>query len=484
MQGSAEYLMAYVPGYEHDVFVSYAHVDDEPEPGETTGWVTTLVSFLKTRLACKLGRSDAFSVWMDHELLGHSSLSRQIIGTLERSATLIVILSPGYLASPWCQREASAFLNHLARRRESSSQVFVVRRDKIDGTEPEEFGDLTGYQFWVQDNLGTTPHTLGTPRPDPAERRYYDRVNDLVTELAEHLKSLRDPAQRGPQKVVPDERPTIFIAEPTDDLDEVHQDVKRYLQQAGLRVLPDCWYPRDPGSFRKAATRDLANCDVFVQLLSASVGKRTPDVPDGYTYLQLQMAESSGKPILQWRVEDLDTEKISDARHRALLERETVLAVGIEEFKRTIKEQVLKKKAPAPPKSIDAFVFVDREAEDSPLAEKVCEALKQYGAGYVLPERRGTAAQIRRELERNLVDCDALIVVYGSSDRGWVDEQLRQCRKAISKRDRPLQAVAVFEGPPETKERLNVNLPKMMTIDCRRGLDEVALNTFLSGLGT
>ena len=260
--------------------------------------------------------------------------------------------------------------------------------------------------------------------------------------------------------------------------------MKRYLQQAGLRVLPDCWYPRDPGSFQRAATRDLANCDVFVQLLSASVGKRTPDVPDGYSYLQLQMAESSGKPILQWRVEDLDTEKISDARHRALLERETVLAVGIEEFKRTIKEQVLKKKAPAPPKSIDAFVFVDREAEDSPLAEKVCEALKQYGAGYVLPERRGTAAQIRRELERNLVDCDALIVVYGSSDRGWVDEQLRQCRKAISKRDRPLQAVAVFEGPPETKERLNVNLPKMMTIDCRRGLDEVALNTFLSGLGT
>jgi hypothetical protein len=31
---------------------------------------------------------------------------------------------------------------------------------------------------------------------------------------------------------------------------------------------------------------------------------------------------------------------------------------------------------------------------------------------------------------------------------------------------------------------LNVNLPKMMTIDCRRGLDEVALNTFLNGLGS
>ena len=75
------------------------------------------------------------------------------------------------------------------------------------------------------------------------------------------------------------------------------------------------------------------------------------------------------------------------------------------------------------------------------------------------------------------------IVVYGASDRGWVDEQLRQCRKALSKRERPLQAVAVFEGPPETKERLNVNLPKMLTIDCRRGLDEAALSKFLNSLG-
>jgi hypothetical protein len=477
--------MAYVPKYEHDVFVSYAHVDDEPEPGETKGWVTTLVSCLKTKLAQKLGRSDAFSLWMDHELLGHAGVSQQITGALERTATLVVILSPGYIASSWCRREAGAFLSHLARRRESSSsQIFVVRRDKIDETEPEEFGEFTGYQFWVQDNLGASPHILGTPRPDPSDRRYYDRLNDLATELAEHLKSLRHLAQRGPEEVIPDQRPTIFIAEPTDDLDDVHDDVKRYLQQAGLRVLPDCWYPRDPGAFQRAAARDLASCEVFVQLLSGSVGKRTPDVPDGYAYLQLHMAESLGKPILQWRSEELDTGKISDARHRALLERETVLAVGIEEFKRTIKERVLKKAAQKPAKPIDAFVFVDWESEDSRLADQVCEALKQYGAGYVLPERRGTAAQIRQELERNLVECDAMIVVYGASDRGWVDEQLRQCRKAISKRERPLQAVAVFEGPPEQKERLNVNLPKMFTIDCRRGLDQVALNTFLTGLGT
>ena len=59
---------AFIPGFKHDIFVSYAHIDDEPLAGSDEGWVTTLVRKLKTRLAQRLGRSDAYSLWMDFEL--------------------------------------------------------------------------------------------------------------------------------------------------------------------------------------------------------------------------------------------------------------------------------------------------------------------------------------------------------------------------------------------------------------------------------
>jgi len=39
---------AFVPPFEHDVFVSYAHVDDDPAPGADDGWVSTLVGGLET----------------------------------------------------------------------------------------------------------------------------------------------------------------------------------------------------------------------------------------------------------------------------------------------------------------------------------------------------------------------------------------------------------------------------------------------------
>src|SRR5215472_19368892 len=94
--------MAFIPGYEHYVFVSYAHVDDRPfidaAAGleRASGWVSTLVRHLKNELAQKIGRSDAVSVWFDaNNLRGNHQLNDEIAARLERAASFVAILSPG-----------------------------------------------------------------------------------------------------------------------------------------------------------------------------------------------------------------------------------------------------------------------------------------------------------------------------------------------------------------------------------------------------
>ena len=57
--------MAYVPGYENDIFVSYAHVDNIPLSGISKGWVETFIDNLATKLAQKIGRTDLFKLWDD-----------------------------------------------------------------------------------------------------------------------------------------------------------------------------------------------------------------------------------------------------------------------------------------------------------------------------------------------------------------------------------------------------------------------------------
>ena len=90
-------MATFVPNYKHDIFVSYAHVDDLPLEGATQGWVTTLIHSIKIRLAQKLGRSDAFDLWMDQRLASNVKITSQI-----SAAILIVVLSPGYIASDQC----------------------------------------------------------------------------------------------------------------------------------------------------------------------------------------------------------------------------------------------------------------------------------------------------------------------------------------------------------------------------------------------
>jgi hypothetical protein len=116
----------------YDIFISYAHVDDEPLPGESSGWVTTLVAYLKILLARKLGRKEHFSLWMDHQLAGNVPVTPQILSALQKSATIVIILSPGYLASLWCRLEMNSFLQAVKQRVDTGSRVFVVENDRVD----------------------------------------------------------------------------------------------------------------------------------------------------------------------------------------------------------------------------------------------------------------------------------------------------------------------------------------------------------------
>ena len=176
-------MNAFVPGYQHDIFVSYARVDDQTYPGiYVAGWVATLIAGLKVKLGQKLGRSDLFSLWKDEQLSPNKPLTPEILSVLKQSATLVIILSPGYMASPWCLKEMETFWQELTQRTNSDSRIFVVERDKLEFVQkPKALSDLLGYKFWVQDSEGKAPRILGDHKLDDD---YYNKLNDLAYNLA------------------------------------------------------------------------------------------------------------------------------------------------------------------------------------------------------------------------------------------------------------------------------------------------------------
>ncbi len=113
--------MAYVPDCNHDVFVSYAHLDNQGE----SAWVSTLVQRLQIETQQRLG-SKELRIWQDDELNGNHPLTPAVMQAIQGAATLLIVMSPGYLESEWCAKERNAFLT-FAQDCVSTGRVFMVQ---------------------------------------------------------------------------------------------------------------------------------------------------------------------------------------------------------------------------------------------------------------------------------------------------------------------------------------------------------------------
>jgi hypothetical protein len=492
--------MGYVHPDKPDIFLSYAHVNDEPHAAfpDRPGWVTTLVRGLKQRLANKFGHGEFFVLWSDANLAGHVELTPEILGRLRNAAVLLLIMSPAYLASEWCRRELVAFHEEIRRRKAVGGRVFVIEFDKVEpGERPAELADLKGYRFWIEDPDTGNPETLGYPIVRQEDTEYHKRHNDLCIELVRQLKALRqsDPATPASVTTPPSEaRPAVYLAEVTEDLESRREDVRRHLEQAGLQVLPGRDLSRaDHEAYRVQVDAELAKSRFFVQLLNETPGRRLEGGDASYVAVQHDRALAAGKPVLQWRRRELDTAsgEIPEA-HRRRLNGTTVVAADLSEFKRLIVETVKKLTAPTDPVidrpdpgDSDKLVFINAEETDLKAGQVIIDLLKKtYGIG-TLPPVRGTSPEIiRTALKTRMLSCDGMVLVHGTNP-DWPVLQWNHFRKIKAEREVAIRAVGLCDLPPPDKPMKAADvlqIPSVLVIDCCDGLAAEKFATFLKHL--
>jgi hypothetical protein len=96
--------MAYVPGFDYDLFFSYAQDD-------SADWIRALEQSLSQDLIDRLGPD--VTLWRDERNIrfGQNWVA-EIEDGVKRSAAFLAIVSPSYRHSDWCARERKIFLDH------------------------------------------------------------------------------------------------------------------------------------------------------------------------------------------------------------------------------------------------------------------------------------------------------------------------------------------------------------------------------------
>ena len=92
--------MAYVPGFGHDIFISYSHLNNPQGDDGGEGWVSRFHRRLEAELRQVAGKE--LGVWRDLNLERNQLFDQTIKQAVESSALFLAINSVAYKNSDYC----------------------------------------------------------------------------------------------------------------------------------------------------------------------------------------------------------------------------------------------------------------------------------------------------------------------------------------------------------------------------------------------
>jgi hypothetical protein len=377
--------MSYVPGYNHDLFISYAHGDDRD-------WINRFIDRLKPELKRRLGMEPA--IWIDDDFLRKSRDFRQEIpASVRSSAVFLLLCSPSYLRSEYCVREeCRAFDDTIAIKRarfagaEFANEQFALRTLllPVDNNEHWQlFPGLTDISFC--DEAGT--FLPGSPDFEASFRK-------ITGELMLLLKRMRNRST------------PIFVypSSPSPALKGAHETLSAELSAQSYRLLPDRLV---------SLTDQVREASISVFLLG--------DLYDETIDQLTQAANLGGKPWLIWcspESQDATPEQIGFIRHLERLDSPAKTFLDVTISPSMLKEEVLALLKPSllasQPQSDKPRVYLIYNSRDRLEKGNVGQIIYHYRNEFQFDLPDDPAQHTAR-----LAYADGVLLVWGHAEEGW-----------------------------------------------------------------
>lgn len=489
--------------FEHDFFISYAHLDDEALVAGEQGWISELHRLLEIRVGQMRGEKP--KIWRDLKLQGNDIFADTIVERLPRIAALVSVLSPRYVQSEWCNRELNEFCRAAERsggvRIGDKARIFKVVKTPVNRERlPEQVQPMLGYDFFIYDESGR-PREL-SQEYGGKERAFMTKLDDLAYDIAQLLDLM---ANGHAIEAAAASKGTVYLAETSYELREQREEIKRDLIRNGYEVLPDRALPLVAPELDALVREQLLRSKVSIHLIGRNYGV----VPEGATQsivarqqaLASEAAAGSSLSSIIWLPQGLEIEderqqrfvqhlQTSPAVHAAA----ELLEVPIEDLKTLI----YRKLAPPPPAVVKAAaavaasateqehlrVYVLCDQQDAEATRPLEDYLFDSGFEVILPFFDEDETQARLEHEENLRSCDVILLYYGAGDELWLRRKLRELQKSAALgREKPWLGRGIYVGAPATpqKERFRTHEATLIQ-EPAAGFDPAALAPLLAAI--
>jgi hypothetical protein len=469
--------------FEDEVFISYAHIDNQPLDEGLKGWVETLHERLQIRLGQLTG--EPVSIWRDRKLQGNDIFADTLITRLSKVALLVTVISPRYVKSEWCLRELEEFCKSASAGGGlivgDKARVFKVVKIHIPlESHPPQLRGVLGYEFFEYDAERGRAKEFNPEVVPQRDIRYWEKLDDLAYDIKQLIETMRDTrgASSGASSsgAVPaietGDGKTVYLAETVFDLRQERELIKRELQQHGHVVLPEVELPLSGATLAETVRDCLRRSDLSVHLIGGNYGIIPEEESRSLVEIQCELAGEADETLrrIVWMPVGLEPR---DERQRQFINhfqsglnghrRIEVLQTSLEDLKKLIEERISVQAAPTHDPSTGeggdrpASVYLICDKEDLDEVSPLEEYLYETGLDVILPAFEGDEAAVREDHKANLLECDAVMLYFGRGSEIWLRMKQRELQKIAGYgRSKPMLAKAIYLAAPHTPAKEHV----------------------------
>lgn len=493
------------------IFISYARKDNRlppnTSPRDGKGFITALKEYLEHAFD-ELG-APCPELWLDTRNIDPAQqFDPRLHDAIAKSSILLIVLSPNWMSSAWCQQELKIFAERWQGDKRLRERIVVACKRYVDrGKRPSFLQGQQGYDFFEFEGpseSGTQIDFYSWGRPQLATK-YEDVIKQLggylhrraqhVDGRAETSQPLSPPPAPEPTPRHPSRERTVFLAKPAPDMVVAYDRLVKELQGDGYTVVPDpqSKIPEDL-SATSFVDRELDAAELSVHLLGARLGY-APEDAEPIARLQLQRARARvgqpvggsdggpGAPVFRriiWAPKLLDfshdpeTASVPDSIQErdpfavlAKFEPEgATLAAnagdikaagdkvddsGLNKFVKFVIEHLAKADTGRgdPGKTAEGgTVYVCHAPNDEKYALEVAKALRDEKIPADIPALDGDPGDLRRFHEQMLLECDAVVLCWGAASEVWARQRARDLNWRKLGRSAQFASRGVIAGPP------------------------------------
>lgn len=522
--------------FEKDVFISYAHIDNEPDSlnADAKGWISNFHTLLQKRLNKVVGKE--LKVWFDEtDLKGNSVFPKEIRDQFPKLKVMVSILTPGYFESKWCKEEMDTFYKEANKNAGLTvgnlSRIFKIvktpySQNEFKNVPPsilEIVNDTLDYKFFIKKSADLVIELNPEGSVDnPNTAIFMEKLEDVVQGITKLIKKLNSIDN------TPDPDKIIYLAETSNDLDEFREKLIRQLEDTGYHILPDRKLPNLLKDYSQAVESYIDQSALSLHLISSTNYGAPPEgTIKSKVILQNEIAGKKSKiknlNRLIWippATTDIDTDQEAQEMQNAFLKKlkeaklddsqllpEILDGKTLQEFSDAINEKI---------KAIENAKKAKKEAEEKALKEAqekerqasltqvtgvvstevkkvylVCSSadmdntgplrkiIKKSGCSVLLPEFEGAAQDLQKQHLDNLAVCDGVIIYYGAGNDLWTDKKASDIQGLIRNPAKPILSKAIYiTGEDDDDSKKEYTNPGIEIINGLEGFKEELFVTF------